>query len=108
MVPVRVARTLREAGLEVDAVVEHPELRGLPDAEQLASAADDERALASYDAADMIPIAAERTASGEGHSGLILLRPSRFPQADPDALARALHTFLEEPEPPTPFVHWLE
>jgi hypothetical protein len=107
MVPVRVARKLRGASFDVDAVVEHPDMRGLPDAEQLSRATADARALVSYDAADLIPLASGRTASGEGHGGLVLLRSSRFPQGDTEALARGLRAFLEGPEPPTGFVHWL-
>lgn len=107
MVPVRVARELRKAGFDVDAVVEHPDMRGLRDADQLSRAADDKRALVSYDAADLIPLAAERAASGEGRGGLLLLRSSRFPQADTKALTRGLRAFLEGPEPSTGFVHWL-
>lgn len=107
MVPVGVARQLRDAGLDVDAVVEHPALRGLPDAEQLGRAANDGRALVTYDAADLVPLGLRRTASGESHSGLVLLRSSRFPQADPDKLADSLRALLEGPEPSADFVHWL-
>ncbi len=107
MVPVRVARELREAGFDVDAVVEHPDMRGLADAEQLSRAAGDERALVSYDAADLIPLAAARVASGESHGGLVLLRSGRFPQGETEALVRGLRALLEGPEPPTGFVHWL-
>jgi predicted nuclease of predicted toxin-antitoxin system len=108
MVPVRVARELRGAGFEVDAVVEQPALRGLADAQQLAEAAADGRALVTYDAADFIPLAQRRTASGEGHAGLILLRSSRFPQANHEELLDRLRAFLEGPAPPAEFVHWLD
>lgn len=108
MVPVRVARELRGAGFEIDAVVEQPALRGLPDAKQLAQAAADHRALVSYDAGDLIPIAHGHTASGDGHGGLVLLRAGRFPQAHSGKLVTSLRRFLEGPEPPTDFVHWLE
>jgi len=82
MVPVRVARELRSAGFAVDAVVEHAGLRGLPDA-------------------------LRRTASGDGHFGLLLLRSSRFPLAEPDRRLESLRGFLKGPEPPADFVHWL-
>ena len=108
MVPVRVARELRKAGFDVDAVVEHASLRGLPDSEQLARAVADDRALASYDAADLIPLALARAASSEGHCGLLLLRSSRFPQAGTETLVRSLRAFLEGPELPAGFVHWLQ
>lgn len=107
MIPVRVARELRNAGFDVDAVVEHAGLRGLPDAQQLAHAAADGRALVSYDAADLIPLALRRAASGEGHRGLVLLRSSRFPLGNPTKLVNRLHAFLERP-PPGELVHWLQ
>lgn len=108
MVPLRVARALRSDGFDVDAVVEHPALRGLPDAQQLVQAAGDTRALVSYDAGDLVPLGVQRTASGSGHAGLILLRSNRFPQAEPGRLIRSLQDFLEGPEPPAGFVHWLQ
>ena len=108
MVPVRIARRLRNAGLDVDAVAEHPSLRGLPDAEQLQRAADDGRALVTYDAGDLLPLAARRRASGQGHAGLVLLRSDRFPQGDPDKIVRRLRRLLREPRPPAGFVHWLD
>ncbi|MEX2195308.1 MAG: DUF5615 family PIN-like protein [Thermoleophilaceae bacterium] len=108
MVPVRVARGLRNDGFEVDAVVETPALRGLPDAQQLAQAATDERALVSYDAGDLLLLAAQRTASGQGHAGLVLLRSSRFPQGAPDRVSQSLRKFLVGPARPAGFVHWLQ
>lgn len=87
MVPVRVARELRSDGYDVDAVVESRGLRGLSDALQLARAAADGRAFVSYDAGDLIPLAAQLTASREGHAGLVLLRSSRFPQGSPETAA---------------------
>lgn len=104
----RVARELGGAGFDVDAVVEHAGLRGLPGAEQLARAAADGRALVSYDAADLIPLALARAASGEGHCGLVLLRSSRFPQAGTEVLVPALRALLEAPALPAGFVHWLQ
>ena len=108
MVPLRVARELREGGFDVDAMVEHPALRGLPDGEQLAHAAGDGRALVTYYAGDLIPLALARTAAGEEHCGLILLRSSRFPKADPAKLVDGLRAFLESPEPVAEVLHWLQ
>lgn len=108
MVPVGVARELRAAGFDVDAVVEHPGLRGLPDSEQLAHAAGEGRALVTYDAGDLIPLALARSASTEGHSGLVLLRSGRFPKADPARLVCGLRAFLDGPDPGADFLHWLQ
>jgi hypothetical protein len=108
MVPVRVARELRSAGFDVDAVVEHPHLRGLPDREQLARAAADGCAFVTYDAGDLLPLALDRTAASQGHAGLVLLRSPRFPQAEWRALVRGLVDLLEGPEAAADFIHWLE
>lgn len=108
MVPVRIAREARNEGYDVDAVVETRGLRGLSDVRQLAQAAADGRALVSYDAADLLPLAAQRTATGQGHAGVVLLRSSRFPQGAPEKVGESLRRFLESPAPPADFVHWLE
>jgi predicted nuclease of predicted toxin-antitoxin system len=107
MVPVRVARRLRAEGFDVDAVAESPGLRGLADDEQLARAAAERRALVTYDAGDFLALAARRSASGEGHSALILLRSDRFPQGDPDRIAASLRQVLANPERVSA-MHWLE
>lgn len=108
MVPLRVARELRSAGHDVDAVVEHPSLRGLSDPEQLAAASVDGRALVSYDAGDLVPLAHTVTASGAGHAGLILLLSKRFPQADVQRLVHGLRRLLEGPDLGPDFIHWLQ
>jgi hypothetical protein len=108
MVPLRIARELRDAGHDVDAVAESPALRGLADAQQLAQASAEGRALVSYDAGDLIPIAAQTTASGQRHAGLILLRSSRFPQGAPEKAFESLRKLLEGPAPPASFIHWLQ
>lgn len=107
MIPVRIARELRSEGCDVDAIVEGAGLRGLSDARQLARAADDGRVLVSYDAADLIPLAAERTATGHGHAGLVLLASSRFPQGFPERIVASLRQFLGGAEPAAGFIHWL-
>lgn len=108
MVPVRVARELRAEGFDVDAVVEIPGLRGLPDALQLARAAVDRRALVSYDAGDLVALASQRTASGDEHAGLVLLPSRRFPQGSPDLIVEGLRRFLTGEQPAAGFIHWLE
>lgn len=106
MVPVRIARALRSEGFDVEAVVEISGLRGLPDALQLARAALDLRALVSYDAGDLTPLALQRTASGDGHAGLVLLASSRFPQGSPDLVVESLRRFLTGEQPAAGFIHW--
>lgn len=109
MVPVQVARRLRSDGFDVDAVVEQPALRGLADSVQLARAAAEGRAIVTYDAGDYLPLTSQRSASGAGHAGLVLLRSDRFPQGDPDRLARTLGLFLAgAPDSTQGVVLWLD
>ncbi len=107
MVPVRVARDLRAAGFDVDAVAETPWLRGLSDSEQLARATAEGRALVTYDAGDFLALGARRTATGEDHSGLVLLRSGRFPQGDPARLVAGLRELLAKLDKVSA-LHWLE
>jgi predicted nuclease of predicted toxin-antitoxin system len=108
MVPVRVARALRQAGFDVNAVAEHASLRGLSDAEQLARAAYEERVFVTYDAGDFLVLVARRNASGESHPGLVLLRSDRFPQGDPERLTASLRRLLARPAPRAALLHWLD
>lgn len=108
MVPRSIARELREAGHDVDAVVEHPELRGLPDQEQFDRAGADARALVTYDAADYVPVAARRAAEGQEHPGLILLSAARFPQGAPAAIVKSLAALLAGEGLGATFIHWAQ
>jgi len=108
MVPRSIARELREAGHDVDAVVEHPELRGLPDQEQFDQATADARTLVTYDTADYLPVAARRAAEGQEHPGLILLSPARFPQGAPAAVVKSLGALLDGEGLGAGFIHWVQ
>lgn len=71
-----IARTLRDRGLDVEAVIERPDLPQAPDALLMEVAAAEGRAVVTNNLKDFRPLAAERIASGVGHAGLVLL-PSR-------------------------------
>lgn len=108
MVPRSIARELRDAGHDVDAVVEHPELRGLPDHEQFGRATSDGRAFVTYDTADYVPIAARRAAEGQEHPGLILLSAERLPQGSPAAVVKSLTMLLAGDGLGASFIHWAQ
>jgi Domain of unknown function (DUF5615) len=72
----RIAQTLCERALDVEAVSERPDLAEAPDQEVMEVARREERAVVTNNIKDFRPIAAERLTSGQGHAGLILV-PSR-------------------------------
>jgi len=76
----RVAELLREAGLDVTAIVERDDLPDdLPDSQVLEVASAEGRAVVTNNIKDFRPIAARRLQRGEGHSGLVLI-PSTMPR----------------------------
>ncbi|MGO9319727.1 MAG: DUF5615 family PIN-like protein [Solirubrobacteraceae bacterium] len=73
----RIARVLRERGLDVEAVAERADLPEATDREVMDTAAGEERAVVSANVKDFRPIAAERLTDGRGHAGLILVPANR-------------------------------
>lgn len=71
------AAELRSRGLDVEAVVERPELVGRSDDEIVDFASTAGRAVVTNNVKDFRPIAAARLADGRGHGGLILLPAKR-------------------------------
>jgi hypothetical protein len=78
----RIARVLRERGLDVEAVAERAGLSEARDGEVMEVAAREERAVASANVKDFRPIAAERLTDGRGHAGLILVPANRSLRRD--------------------------
>ncbi len=72
-----IAVELRSRGLDVEAVSERMEMRGLRDEQIAEVAAGEGRAVVTNNIKDYRPIAAGRLAQGKGHSGLILLPSTR-------------------------------
>lgn len=95
-----IADSLNAESFDVVAVATGPGLRGTPDAELLAIAAMDERALVTENVADFMSLASQWASTGRAHAGLILTNPKKFNRASlayPQDLARALRGFLIEP-----------
>jgi len=112
MYPPAIAEQLRARGHDADAVVEHAELRGLPDTEIFALAQTEQRALVTEDIADLSVIANAYDQRGQAHFGLVLVDLNRYPRASPGTIGRmvtALDRLLgEHPEQtPTSLRHWL-
>lgn len=81
MYPRRLADQLRDAGHDVVAVVERPELVGRPDEEIAGWALDHQRVVVTENVADFLALGAQ------GHAGLLLLNARRWPRT-PGGLRR--------------------
>ncbi len=73
------ATQLRARGHDVIAVAADPALRGLSDAELLDLGAEQGRAIATYDAADFLPLIEEREMAGRPCAGVILISARSHP-----------------------------
>jgi len=78
MYPARLARTLRERGVDGEGVDERSPLRGLADEELLVVAAREGRALVSENVADFMRLYGEWGAAGSRHAGIVISLSSRF------------------------------
>jgi hypothetical protein len=105
----RVARVLRERGLDVKAVGERTDLPEASDREVVDLAAVEQRAIVTNDIKDFRPIAAQRLADGRGHAGLILLPAARSRSRDATGmLADAIETVMRaHPDGIADAEHWL-
>jgi len=108
MVPPAIAEGLRDRGHDADAVVEHPGLRGLPDARQLELATEEDRSLVTYDVGDYVPLVERRIADGQAHVGLVLLSSNRFPPGTVGPVADSLAALLDDASLSPGFVRWLQ
>jgi hypothetical protein len=105
----RIARLLRERGLDVEAVVERSDLLQASDREVIEAAAREGRAVVSNNIKDFRPLAAQRVTEGRGHAGLILLpaRRSRGREAT-GALADAIEVVMRaHPDGIPSAEHWI-
>ena len=95
-----IAEALIDDSWDVMAVAANPELRGMPDVEVLAHAAENKRALVTENIVDFATLAAQWTSEGKAHFGLIFINPRRFNRATiayPGTLMAALRRFLDSP-----------
>jgi len=73
----QIAALLRQAGLDVEAVADRPDLTGRSDMHIFEVACSEDRAVITNNIKDFRPLAAQWLAQGRVHAGLILLPSSR-------------------------------
>jgi ATP phosphoribosyltransferase regulatory subunit HisZ len=88
----RIARLLREAGHDVAALSERPDLEALADPEVLALATAEERILVTRNSRDFAPLLREWAEAGRSHAGCVLIWTLRHDDFGPilDGLRRLL------------------
>lgn len=104
MYPRLLAEQLRDAGYDVVAVVERPELIGRPDVDIVRWALDHRRVVVTENVVDFAVLAAT------DHAGLLLLNARRWPRtaARLDRLRDALAAWLDRPRDEKHFaLDWL-
>jgi uncharacterized protein DUF5615 len=112
MYPAAIAAGLRKRGVDVVAVTERPELRGMPDAELFVIAQEEQRAVVTENVRDFAPIADEHDARGLAHHGLVLVPPASYPRGGSrtiGAMVAALAALCGgvSGDEPTSLRHWL-
>lgn len=95
--PPGIAEALRARGHDVVSLHDpsHRHLRGVSDADLLAAAADEERAVVTDNARHFLPLHRESIARGRRQHGLVLFTNRSFPRHRPDAFVRALVAALD-------------
>jgi len=102
MISPRIARELREAGHEVQAIkANRPELEALADGEVLRRAAADRQALVTNDVLDFRLIHNQLMAAGEKHYGIVFTNDVAMPRnkASIPLWVETLAALLEENKP---------
>lgn len=102
MIGPRVAHALRQAGLDVVAVVERTDLRSLPDGAVLEFAREDGRVLVTRNISDYARLDRQWQAEGTQHQGLVMVTEHAFTQNRNlvGALAAALARAAQQGELP--------
>lgn len=105
----RIARVLRERGLDVEAVGERADLPEATDSDVMEAAAREGRAVVSANVKDFRPLAVGRLADGRGHAGLILVPAKRNLRRDATgAVADAIETVMRaHPNGLSGAEHWI-
>jgi predicted nuclease of predicted toxin-antitoxin system len=110
MISAVVAEQLRGRDVEVTAVSERRELRGLSDADLFEYAQSVERSIVTYNRDDFFELDRHYRAQNRPHCGIVILNPRRFPQG-PVSVGR-LVTSLDRLITAGPlyesFIHWLQ
>ena len=110
MVSAVVAEQLRARGRDVEAVTERRELRGLPDQDVFEYAQAAQRSLVTYNGNDFLELDRRYRGQGRAHSGIIILRPRRFPQgiASIGRSIAPLDQLVDAGPRYESFIHWLQ
>lgn len=108
-----VARALRDRNLDVVAVAERKDLRGLSDIEVLGVAASEGRVVVTADIGDFVKLAARRLPDRTWHRGVVLVPRRALPRSADDfgRLIRALEALLAAHPGDDDLisdVHWLQ
>lgn len=88
MYPPSIAEQLRLRGHDAVATAGRPELRALSDLELFAVAQQEQRATATENIADFVPIADVYDQRGQLHHGLVLVDPHKYPRGDQSTIGR--------------------
>lgn len=104
MIGPRVARELRDRGLDVAAVAERTDLRALPDDAVLDVAREERRALVTCNIGDFARLHQQWLSEGRQHCGLVMVTTQAFPpnRGFVGSLVSALHAAAKSsllPEP---------
>jgi hypothetical protein len=110
MLPAALAEALRERGVDVSAVQERPELRGLADPDVFAVAQREGRAIVTYNREDFFALDRQYRDEGRDHHDVVIVHPRRFPQGAVTLahLITAIALFHGAPPAYPAFVHWLQ
>ena len=104
MIGPRVAKELRDRGIDVVAVAERTDLRALPDDAVLDFARDEGRAVVTRNIGDFARLHQQSLAEGRPHAGMVMITVHAFPQnrGFVGALVNALAAAAETSSLPSP------
>ena len=110
MISAAIAAQLRARDRDVEAVNEHNELRGLPDADVFEHAQATQRTLVTYNRDDFLELDRRFRSHARNHHGIVILNPKRFPQglSSIGPLVQSLDDLLASGPPYESFLHWLQ
>ncbi|MGH2835098.1 MAG: DUF5615 family PIN-like protein [Solirubrobacteraceae bacterium] len=110
MISAVIAEQIRARDHDVEAIIEHSELRGMIDHEVFEYAQTGHRSVVTYNRDDFLEIDRRWRSQGLAHNGVVILNPGRFPQGAGSigALVASLDRLLSEGAPYESFIHWLQ
>jgi hypothetical protein len=89
-----IAAQLRARGHDVEAVASRSDLVKAADSTLLAVARTEGRAVVTENVADFRRWAAEAIAQGDGHAGIVLTVPTRYPRSGNRAIGRVVEALV--------------